>query len=292
MEATTVLFRLRYTVALTREALAWLNNFQGAWFSEKEGDGFLREFGGTWSRTFESVLNEEVRKYFRRLDLSDEYMPFIQRGETYSGSWVMEASVVMRGTMGKAYNALRKVSDLSGVAEGFVSLKDEIIRKLDLQTNDEVARTLTQVASNIPSRPATIAPPSHPPSHPALIDLVIDARPLTSLAPAAMKSHRVHLAVAISRDTFTLENLGDESLRDVRIGLFRSPIEQNKWNYGDSYMGSFPLVSGHQTIAKNLSDFRDISQREFDLSDGQPVYVDCWVSDSHGIYLFHFFLET
>ena len=139
--------------------------------SEKEGDAVLREFGGTWSSIFESVLNEEVRNYFQRLDLSDDFTPFVQRGETYSGSWVMEASVVMRGTMGRAYNALRKALDLSGVAEGFVSLKDEIIKKLDLQTNQEVARTLDQVASNVQPGPAHIPPPRHS----AVIDLVIDA---------------------------------------------------------------------------------------------------------------------
>ena len=68
MENTTVLFRLRYTVAFSREALTWLNNFRGAWFSEKNGDLFLQEFGGTWWRIFESVVNDEVRTYFKQFD--------------------------------------------------------------------------------------------------------------------------------------------------------------------------------------------------------------------------------
>lgn len=288
MEKTTVLFRLRYTVALTDAALDWLKSLDVD-FSEKGGNAFLREFSGTWSHVFESVVNEEVRTYFKHLDLPDEYMPFVQRGETYIGSWVMEASVVMRGTMGRAYNALRRASDLSSVAEGFVSLKDEIIRKLDFETNENVRSNLLLVSSNaVEDRVRQISPPARS----AVVDLVIDARPLTSLVPAAMKSHKVHLSVAISRDTFTLENLDTEPMRDVRIGLFKSPVQRNQWNYAESYMATFPLISGHQTIAKNLSEFQEIARQRFDLSDGQPVYVDCWISDSHGICLFHFFLEN
>jgi hypothetical protein len=97
--------------------------------------------------------------------------------------------------------------------------------------------------------------------------------------------------VAVSRDSFTLENLGDEPSRDVRIGLFRTRTERQHWAYQDSYMGNFPLVSSRQTIAKNLGEFIDRAGNRFDLSDGDEVYVDCWVQDSHGIYLFCFFLE-
>jgi len=288
MEKTTVLFRLHFTLALNRDAIAWLNNFEGAWFAQNEGNSFLRELGGTWTRVFDSVLNDELRRYFRRFEIPDESMPFVQHGETYTGSWVMDASVVMRGTMGRAFNALKGIPDLSSIADGFTNLKDGIIRKLELQTNEEVRNALLQSASNV----RTNAPAIPPPARPAAIDLVIDARPMRSLAPAAMKAHKVHLSVAISRDVFTLENLDDEAMQDVRIGLFRSSAEQSQWNYADSYMGSFPLVSGRQTIAKNLGEFLNGNRRQFDLSDGQQVFVDCWVSDSNGIYLFHFFLET
>ena len=29
-----------------------------------------------------------------------------------------------------------------------------------------------------------------------------------------------------------------------------------------------------------------------DMSDGEAAYVDSWVQDDHGIYLFRFFLEA
>jgi len=290
MEKTTVLFRLRFTIEVSKEMLAWLNNFPDAWFSKDGGNAFLRELGGTWTETFDGVVNQETRNYFGRLGLSDEFMPFIQRGETYVGSWVMEAAIVMRGTMGRAYTALRGISDLSNIAEGFTSLKSGMLQKLDMEVNQKVRETISNTATNAISTaaPQQIPPP---PSKPVVTDLIIDARPLSSLTPALMKSHKINLSVAVSRNSFTLENLDDEPLRDVQIGLFRTATERNQWSYTDSYMGTFPLVSGHQTIAKSLGEFRDRHGNRFDLSDGQAVYVDCWVSDSHGIYIIRFFLE-
>jgi hypothetical protein len=293
MEKATVLFRLRFTIEFSKEMLAWLNNFPDAWFSKDGGNAFLRELGGTWTHTFDRVVNQEIYNYFGRLGLSDESMPIIQQGETYVGSWVREAAVVMRGTMGSAYNTLRSISDLSNIAEGFTGLKSRMLQKLDMEVNQEVRNTIYQIAQD-PNAISMAAAPQQlppPPPKPVITDLIIDARPLRSLTPAAMKSHKINLSVAISRASFTLENLGDEPLRDVQIGLFRTATERNQWNYADSHMGNFSLVSSHQTIAKNLGEFRDQHGNRFDLSDGQAVYVDCWVSDSHGIYLFRFFLE-
>ncbi len=292
MEKTTVLFRLRFTIEFSKEMIAWLSNFQDAWFAREGGNAFLKELGGTWTQTFDRIVNQEVRDYFRSLGLSAEFMPFIQHGETYRGSWVMEAAVVMRGTMGRAYSALRSVADLSSIAEGFTNLKRKMLQRLNFEINEEVRNNIYQVAqnTNTPNVAATLQQ-LPPPQMLAVIDLIVDARPLLSLTPAAMKSHKIHLSVAVSRESFTLENLGDDALRDVHIGLFRTATERNQWNYGDSYQGLFPLVSGHQTIAKRLGEFSDQLGNRFDLSDGQEAYVDCWIHDSHGIYIFRFFLE-
>jgi hypothetical protein len=100
----------------------------------------------------------------------------------------------------------------------------------------------------------------------------------------------VHLSAAVSRDSFVLENLGDDPLEDLRIGLFRNDTARHQWAYQESYMASFPLLSPHQTITKDLREFRDAREQVFGLPGGDAVFVDCWVSDSHGIYLFHFFL--
>jgi len=297
MDKTTVLARLRYTIEFSGEMLNWLGNFPDAWFAREGGNSFLSEFGNTWKETFDEVAGTEIRDYFIRLGIPQEYLPFIQHGETYRGSWILDATVVMIGTVGTAYTVLKGVSELPEIADGLTDLKGRIITKLKPRVNRKVSEAIYQVAENTvkqrESRPlregGRVVP--QPPASPVRMDFVIDARPLRSLTPAALKSHKIHLSVAVSRDSFVLENLGDDPLRDVQIGLFRTRTERHQWAYQDSYMGNFSLVSSRQTIAKNLGEFQDRSGNRFDLSDGEEVYVDCWVSDSHGIYLFRFFLE-
>lgn len=204
MENTTVLFRLRYTVAFSQEGLTWLNNFRGEWFSKEDGDLFLQEFGGTWWRIFESVVNDELQTHLKQLNLPDNFLPFIQRGETHRGSWVMEASIVMSGTMGSAYNAVSLASsDLSKVGEGFVGRKDEIIRKLEIQTNEEVARTLARAASNV----QTPVPRLPPPTRAAVLDLAIDAEPLKGLLDPAAESSE-----AQAQEEDSVDRVGKTSL--------------------------------------------------------------------------------
>jgi hypothetical protein len=56
-------------------------------------------------------------------------------------------------------------------------------------------------------------------------------------------------------------------------------------------MAEIPLLSGQQTVAKHLGEFRAQDGTRLDMSDGQAAFVDCWVEDKFGIYLFRFFLE-
>jgi len=297
MEKTTVLARLHFTIEFSGAMLDWLGNFPDAWFAREGGAFFLSEFGGTWREILEAVVTPEIHEYFSGLGVPQEHLPFIQYGETYRGSWIMDAAVVMLGTVGTTYAVLRGVCELPEIADGLTELKGRILKKLKPRVDREVREKIYRVAQDTIKQRETRAshdrvraiPPL--PATPVRIDFVIDARPLRSLTPAILKSHKIHLSVAISRDSFTLENLGDEPLRDVRIGLFRSRTERHQWSYQDSYMGNFPLVSSHQTIAKTLGEFKDRTGNRFDLSDGEEVHVDCWVQDSHGIYLFLFFLE-
>mgnify|MGYP005856600077 CR=1 FL=1 len=301
MQKTTVLANLRFTIEFTGQTLEWFGNFPNAWFAREGGANFLSEFGGTWKDAIVPVVESEIREYFSGLGLPQDHLPYIQQGETYRGSWIFDAAVVMAGTVGTAYTVLKAVSELPEIADGLTQLKDRILKKLKPRVNREVSEKIYKVAQDaIPQRespPALATHPEHPravpppPTSLVIIDLVIDARPLRSLTPAVFKSHKIHLSVAVSRDSFTLENLGDDPLRDVRIGLFRTRTERHQWAYQDSYMGNFPLVSSRQTVAKNLGEFIDRAGNRFDLSDGDEVYVDCWVEDSHGIYLFRFFLE-
>ncbi|MEK6284672.1 MAG: hypothetical protein AABO57_02920 [Acidobacteriota bacterium] len=135
--------RLKFKIELNQETLTWLNNFPDAWFSRDGGNAFLRENGGIWTATFDNVVNHEVRAYFGGLGLSDDYMPFIQHGDTYLGSWVMDAAIVMRGTMGRAYTALSTIGDLSRIAEGVTGLKSRMLQRLSLEINDRVRDTIS-----------------------------------------------------------------------------------------------------------------------------------------------------
>jgi hypothetical protein len=95
-----------------------------------------------------------------------------------------------------------------------------------------------------------------------------------ALTPAALEHHAIHLSVAVSRDSFILENLGQDALTDLRIGIFRTPQERNQWTYADSYQGAIPLLSGGQTITKRMSEFHG-QAGTLDFTDGDAAFVDC-----------------
>jgi hypothetical protein len=106
-----------------------------------------------------------------------------------------------------------------------------------------------------------------------------------------MKSHKIHLNAAVSRDAFILENLREDTLRNINIGLFKGHTQRHQWNFADSYMGNIDILSPHQTITRSITDFRNTAGHPLDLYNDLALHVDCWVQDSFGIYLFMFFLE-
>jgi len=293
MERGTVLARMRTTIEFTHAARSWLRMYPDEWFARHDGNAFLQEFGGQWVQTVVPIVDEEVRRYFRELGVSDNLLPRVEVGDTYTGSFIIDLLIVM-ATARTAFNVLKGVSEIPQIADGLIDLRDLLSRKTQERLDRSVREQLRRMIDELRRESSPAPSPSRPlPQSPLVsVDYVIDARPLRSLSPAPAKSHRVHLSVAISRDSFTLENLGDEDMRDVRIGLFRSPTERQKWFFGDAYSSSVPLLSAHQTLMKDLKEFRDSGSSGIDLSDGKAVYVDCWVQDNHGIYLFNFFLEA
>ena len=92
------------------------------------------------------------------------------------------------------------------------------------------------------------------------------------------------MSVAVSRDSFVVENLGLDAMNDIRIGIFRTPQERHEWSYEDSFAGTIPLLSAGQTVTKRMGEFHSRS-RVLDFSDGGAAYVDCWLEDNHRIYL-------
>lgn len=321
MEKTTVLARLQFTIQFTEDAVSWMEKYSpNAWFVKDDGSPLLHEYGSKWKEIIETNVNHEVQGYFRELGVSSNELPYVSHAETYKGSWIFDAAIVMKGSAGNAYSILKQTKkDLPGIAEDLSGLKSKIQKQIEPSLSQSISETLYAAEKNSTNitytvhniielveksssqnieanlererKPGKSIQVPKPPSSLIATNFVIDARPLAALTPALLKTHKVHLSIGVSRDSFTLENLGDDILRDVRLGVFRTRTQRSQWSYEDSYMGGFPLVSSRQTVIKQVREFIDRVGNRLNFSDGEEVYVDCWVQDSHGIYIFQFFLE-
>lgn len=287
MEKETILAKLRVTMGFSELALDWLEKIQNSniWFAREGGTPFFSEFRGSWERILVSSSESIINDYFLELGLPKEKLPRVKVYESYSGSWIMEAALVMFASIGTAYTILKGISELPKIADGLTELKNRLKKEFSRNASEKVYEHLKSAVNRYGIPP--------PPSKQIIYtDFVLDARPLLSLTPSIMKSHKVHLNVAISRDALTLENLGQDIMRDIRIGILKSYSQKNQWSYADSYMGAIDILSSQQTITKDIADFRNSRGEPLDLSDSSPLHVDCWVQDTHGIYLFMFYLES
>lgn len=293
MERGTVLARVQSTVELTPLARSWFRMYSNTWFAQNDGNDFLREYGRNWTQIVASVVNEEVTRYFLELGVPEDVLPRVEVGDTYIGSFIIDLFVVAPIVATNAFGILKGVAELPKIADGLIDLHDILVNKTQEQLQQEAKQQVQHLLESVRREGSQ----GHqyrplPPELPLVsVDYVIDARPLRSLSEASAVSHKVHLSVAVSRAALTLENLGDEDIRDVRIGLFKSATERNQWSYGEAFSSSVSILSARQTVTRACGGFRNQHHEAFDLSDGQAVYVDCWVQDKHGIYLFNFFLD-
>lgn len=285
MEKETILAKIRVTMSFSEATLVWFEDIQNPdiWFAREGGSPYFSEYSGSYKRVLVSSSEHIIHSYFLELGLPNEKLPHVKVYKSYSGSLIIEAALIMIASMGTAYTILKNVSELPKIADGLTELKDRMKKDFSRKASEKVNEYLKSAASQYNLPP--------PPSKPIYVDFVLDARPLLSLTPSIMKSHKVHLNVAISRDAFTLENLGQNIMRDIRIGIFKGHFQRNQWSYADSYMGTIDILSSQQTITKEIADFRNSQDVSLDLSDNSPLHIDCWVQDSHGIYLFMFYLE-
>lgn len=291
MEKTSVLARMRLTLDFNAAGQQWLRQYPDSWLARDEGSSFLSEFGHEWEALFVKSAQPIVRDYFSSLGVAEDRLPIVTIGERYKGSWILDASIALCATVGATYTVMKGVSELPDIAEGLTKLKKQIINRFQPNVTAAVRERLIQSLSSIDVSKFENARIRQPPSNILTVELVIDARPLLSLTPALMRAHSVHLSLAVSRDSFTLENLSDEPMRNVQVGLFRSKAQRHEWRFQDAFASEVLALSPKQTLAKRLDEFRDPRGDVFDMSDGEAAHVDCWVQDLHGIYLFHFFLE-
>jgi hypothetical protein len=280
MEKSTVLAKLRGKLEFTEQAQTWMHQLGDTWFAQSGGDALLSEFRGPFVEALKTVAEDEVDGYFAKLGIPRDLLPRVEVLETYRGSLIVDAAITMAGGMGTVYATLKAIAELPKVADGLEDLKKRIETRFQKKADDTARQIIQNQKALIP-----------PPRHLLNTDFTIDARPLRALQPDVAKAHKIHLSVAISRSGLVLENLGVEPMRDVRIGIFNSPTQRNQWSLHDAFNGAVSLLSERQTISRRTDDFRDRNGAVLDLEAFSPAFVDCWIQDEHGIYLFNFYLD-
>ena len=290
MQKETVISKIRASVGVNRESLSWwghLNNnkpeYRNYWFLQNNGQAFLGEFRSVWEQNLVSVCEDEIGNYFTSIGLSNEIKPIVKITETYKGSWIMDAVVVISSTIGGTYAAFKGVSEIPDIVEGLEKLKDKIVKKYQAV----ISKNTKEIYQDF-SKQYKLPQPND--NIITINDFVIDARPLLALKPELLKSHSIHLAVAVNSKTLTIENLGDVPLKDIRVGVFNNKTKLHSYTYAYSYQGNVDFLSPKQTISKKLSDFKKSDGKELQIED-LPTHIDIWLQDNFGIYLFNFLID-
>ncbi|MGM9489775.1 hypothetical protein [Ideonella sp. YS5] len=291
MQKETVIAIVRAEIALSQDLQAFLSQFsdrENAWFARDSGELLLAEFGYEWNNNFVEVAQSVFDDYFQELGLPENRRPKVKLTDSRRGSWIMEAALTMFGTIGTTYTILKAFAELPKLADGLEDTKKRLQKELTARFRKKVPERIEPVLRNV-TPPVQLPPPGL--VNPITINCTIDARPLRGLTPDVAKSHAIHLSVAISRSALSVENLGDLPIENLRIGLFKSASQRHSWSFGDAFSRSVPRISGGQSTSLSIDQFASESDGSLDLADPTPLYVDCWLQDNSGIYLFNFYLE-
>jgi len=234
---------------------------------------FFRQYQNEWNEIAVESSEGLIKEYFRGIGLTDENLPKLQIYESYPGSWTINSALIMAGQAALVYQTLKSVSEIPKIVDGLYKLKDIIVKNFQKLVNDKTKNTIANSNYSI------------------MTSVSIDPRPLMSLGSLDFQSHKIHVNVAISKTSFVLENLDDISMRNIIVGIFSSETQRHYWDLGDSYRKKIDVLSPHQTITININDFTDNSGNHLDLTINLPLFVECWIQDLFGIYLFMFYLK-
>jgi len=292
MNKETVIAKLRAEISATEEFCEFLSRYaynDNAWSAKQGGDVFLGEFGHEWNTNSVEVAEHFFDRHFTDLGLREDQLPKVKIADSRRGSWIMEAALTMFGTVGTAYTILKGIAELPKLADGLEETKDRLRKELSERFRKKVPERIEPVISNfsLPSPTTRMIP-----ANPVNVTFSIDARPLRGLTPDAIKTHAIHLSVGVSRSALSVENLSESMLENLRVGLFKETSQRHNWNFADAYSKTVPCLSGKQSISMAVGEFHSESDNSaLDLSDSAPLFVDCWLQDNNGIYLFNFYLE-
>ena len=291
MKKSTVIAKVRTEIELSDAMRAYLRSLDGEniWIAKNGGSDFLAEFGHEWNSNFVEIVQEISNDFFRGKGLEVRHLPEVILTDSRRGSWIMEAALTMFGTVGTVYTILKGLSELPQIADGLEETKSRLQSELTSRFRKKIPERIEPTLSDYSAVPP---PPTEVIEAPASVSCSIDARPLRSLTPDIPESHAIHLSVAVSRSSLSIENLGEEAISNLRIGVFKSETERHSWNFAEAYSTMVPQLSSKQSVVLSVDQFKSqFGGDELDLTEDCPLYVDCWLQDTSGIYLFNFHLE-
>jgi len=276
MEKETILANIQFRLEIRRPESDIDDDFKqkrsDSSFRENEIQ-FFRQYQNEWNKIALESSEGLIKEYFSGIGLTDENLPKLQIYESYPGSWTINSALIMAGQAALVYQTLKSVSEIPKIVDGLYKLKDMIYKRFQKQVNDKTKNNFANSNYSI------------------VTSVSIDPRPLMALGSSDFQSHKIHLNVAISKTSFVLENLDDTSMRNIIIGIFSSETQRHHWDLGDSYRKKIDVLSPHQTITINIDDFTDNFSKRLDLTKNLPLFVECWIQDLFGIYLFMFYLK-
>jgi hypothetical protein len=293
VEKETVIANLRAELAPTDDLRSLFSKFaadKDAWFAREEGEFFLAEFGHEWNGDFAGVAQAFYDQYFRDLGVPEGFLPRVKITDSRRGSWIIDAVLTLPAAIGTVYAVMQGIAGLPELAEKLEKTKKQVQQELAQRFSKKVRQRVEPIISH--SAVAHHRPPAVVPANVVSTSFSIDARPLRGLTPDAIKAHSIHLAVAVSRSAISVENLGDVRIDNLHIGIFKSASQAHSWNFADAFSKNVPSLSAKQSLSITIHEFlSQADQAKLDLLDPSPLYVDCWLQDNNGIYLFNFYVE-
>lgn len=176
MEEETVLAKLKVTVTFSKNIPKWFKEIHtlDRRFVEKDSTAFFSGFKDILEKTLICSSEPFIHLYFLKLGLPADKLPQIKVYKSYSGSWIIEAAIVIFASVGTAYTILKGISELPQIADGITELmrriKEEFTKKANQIVFEQIKSALSKEKRPLPSTLINA-------------DITTDISPLLSLIP-------------------------------------------------------------------------------------------------------------
>lgn len=285
LETETPITDLKVVLDLTQQVGELLRTTKGQEHQPHEAlQAFLRDNRQLWEASLVESAGRLFSEYFASSVGPGSVRPSlaVRITDSYQGSWVIEAAVVLLATASAAHSFLKHVSEIPSIFEGLGKIKDRLQSAYTKLVNHGANQRIAALAGTQMASGNIVA----------VQQMIVDPRPVLRLSNAPEKRSAVNLAAAISRHALSLDNMSDRDLHYVRLGVFKGDSRMYEYDYAKSYMGTVSCIPANQRAVRQLSFFVDEAGRELALPPGKDTYVACWVSDADNITVFQLFLES